>query len=193
MDFNIKLESNVSPGPGKILISEPFLQDPFFKRSVILLCKHKDAEGSFGLVLNRFLDIELNEVVDNFPAIDCRVGLGGPVEPSSLFYIHNKPQLLENSMPVCENIYLGGDFEQLKEKIMTGEITKEDIRFFIGYSGWGKNQLKSELDEKSWIVAECSGKSILKTDESDFWEKTLKDLGDNFGLLANFPEDPSLN
>ena len=76
---------------------------------------------------------------------------------------------------------------------MTGEITKEDIRFFIGYSGWGKNQLKSELDEKSWIVAECSGKSILKTDESDFWEKTLKDLGDNFGLLANFPEDPSLN
>lgn len=193
MDIEIKLDTNIAPGAGKILISEPFLEDPFFKRSVVLLCRHSLAEGSFGLVLNRFLDIEINEVITNFPAFGGRVGMGGPVEPSSLFYLHTRGKEIEDSLHVFDNIFLGGDFEKIKELLNLGIMTKKDIRFFIGYSGWAKDQLKQELEEKSWLVAETSSKSVMQSSDNNLWEKALKDLGNDFGLLANFPEDPSLN
>ncbi len=191
MEF--KFDTHITPSAGKILISEPFLQDPFFKRSVVLLCKHNDTEGSFGLVLNRFLEVSLSEVVEEFPTIDCRVGVGGPVEPSSLFYIHNVGDKIKGGMHVYEDIYLGGDYEQIKDLILTGNISEENIRFFIGYSGWGKNQLKEELKEHSWLVADMPSKVVMGTDETSFWEEAIKNLGEEFRVLANFPNDPSLN
>ncbi len=193
MDFEIQLSTDIKPEAGKILISEPFLEDPFFKRSVVLLCRHNTEEGSFGLVINRFLDVEMQEVLNDFPAFGGKVGLGGPVEPSSLFYIHTKGDILTDSVKVFDNIHLGGDFEKLKELMDLGLITDSDIRFFIGYSGWGKHQLDDELKEKSWLVTETTSEAVMQATDKHLWEQALKELGDRFSMLANFPEDPSLN
>ncbi|MGB0166512.1 MAG: YqgE/AlgH family protein [Luteibaculum sp.] len=193
MDFEINLSTDIEPSAGKILISEPFLNDPFFKRTVILLCKHESEEGTFGLVLNRFLDVELSEVLNDFPSFGGRVGLGGPVEPSSMFFLHTRGDLITDSVQVFDNIRLGGDFERVKELIDLGLISEKEIRFFIGYSGWSKNQLDNELKEKSWLVTETSSKAIMEATDKHLWEQALKDLGKRFSMLANFPEDPSLN
>lgn len=193
MEFKINLSTNVNPEAGKILISEPFLNDPFFKRSVVLLCRHNKEEGSFGLVINRFLDVEINEVLLDFPAYGGKIGMGGPVEPSSLFYIHTKGDLLPDSMPVFGDIRLGGNFDKLKELMDLGLIQESDIRFFIGYSGWSKDQLDDELNDQSWLVTETSSDAIMQATDKNLWEQVLKDLGDQFSMLANFPEDPSLN
>ena len=189
LDFS--LNTNLKPGQGKLLISEPFMMDPNFKRTVILLCEHND-KGSFGLVLNKKLDIQLHEIIEEFPKLNSAVGIGGPVEKDRLFYVHNCPDV-EDCMEVQEGIYVGGSFESLKTLISIGKIKDEDVRFFLGYSGWTENQLDGEIIENAWIVANTDPTSILNKNDEALWSESLRSLGKNFAIMASFPEDPSLN
>ena len=124
------------PRKGDFLLSEPFMKDPSFKRAVILLCEHNQT-GSFGFILNKISDFSVQELILDFPAFDAPVYLGGPVGEDTLHFLHRCGPILENSIKVRENIWWGGNFEQLKEEIRNGNIFPDDIRFFIGYSGWG--------------------------------------------------------
>lgn len=190
--INISPDNKMPPKRGRLLISEPFLADPYFKRTVVLLCEH-NAEGSFGFVLNKFVDVSVNELVDDLPEIQTRISMGGPVKSGNLYYIHTMGDRLANSLEIVDGVFMGGDFEMLKELIKLGKVTNEHVRFFVGYSGWGQDQLKEEMDERSWLVAQSDQRAIMDFNNDDLWGHTLKKMGDEFAMLANFPEDPSLN
>tara|TARA_B110000003_G_scaffold126493_2_gene128551 strand:+ start:6010 stop:6588 length:579 start_codon:yes stop_codon:yes gene_type:complete len=185
--------NQTQPQPGDILLSEPFLDDPYFGRKVVLLCEHND-EGSFGFVLNNFVDIDVDEVMDELPKLHTRISVGGPVKNGNLYYLHTRTDI-PDSIPVVGGVHMGGDFDHIKAMIEAGELTAKDIRFFIGYSGWSGQQLADEVRSRSWFVAQPQVSDIMRTDEEneDFWKRLIQELGDGFSHIANAPNDPSLN
>jgi len=189
--YPINKLNRVVPNKGHALISEPFMEDQYFKRAVVYLVEHNE-EGTVGFMLNKSLDVSLNEVLVDFPQMDCPVYLGGPVQPQNLFYLHNKGELLNDSVEIDQGVYWNGNFEQLKEAINQKMITKNDIRFFLGYSGWDAQQLKGELEENSWFVMNLPQKLLFSQTE-DLWKSILKDSGSRISPMAEFPENPSLN
>jgi putative transcriptional regulator len=192
MKFNISPDIKIKPRKGKVLLAEPFLDDPYFKRTVILLCEHNE-EGSFGFVLNNYIDIELDQVMDELPTFSTRISIGGPVNNSNLYYLHTLGEQIGDSVEVMNGIYMGGDFEILKKKLRMGQVQKDEVRFFVGYSGWSPNQLDTELGSKSWFVANVKPKLLMNTDVTDLWKKVMESMGSKGSMIANLPDDPSLN
>jgi putative transcriptional regulator len=185
--------NQAAPAAGDVLLSEPFMDDPYFGRKVVLLCEHND-EGSFGFVLNNYVDVSLNEVMDDLPAVASRISVGGPVKNSNLYYIHTREDIPE-SVPVVDGVFMGGDFEVIKELIQSNRIDASQIRFFIGYSGWSPAQLNEEIQSRSWFVSRAAQLDIMRTDEDNesYWKRLITDMGDGFEHIANAPSDPSLN
>lgn len=177
---------------GRILIAEPFMADEYFQRKVVLLCAH-DEEGSFGFILNKFVDIELTDIMREMPSLHNRIGIGGPVQNSNMYYIHTYGDMLPGSMEITEGIYVGGDFEVLKNLLLREDVDKTQIRFFVGYSGWDGEQLDEEISTDSWYVSEIGSLPLFETEQEDLWGIALKNMGGEFVKLANFPIDPSLN
>jgi putative transcriptional regulator len=192
-DFDIfKIQYNkVSPKKGRILVAEPFLQDTYFKRSIVLLTEHT-TEGSVGFVLNKPLDIKVNEVMEEFPPFKASVSIGGPVSTKTIHYIHTFGDLIPNSVHVVDNIYWGGDFEYIKVLIREEQIGSDQIRFFLGYSGWHAGQLDNELQQNSWLVTEVPS-SIIMQPKSNAWKNTLSQIGEKYKIWSGFPENPGLN
>jgi len=190
-DFlNIEHE-NLTPKQGRILISEPLLSDTYFKRSVVLITEHSD-KGAVGFVLNKPVDLPLNEVLADFPDFNAKVYVGGPVAKDTIHFLHTLGQLVPNSVHVMDNIYWGGDFDSLKELITEGIVEPSQVRFFLGYSGWSPNQLEDEIDENAWIVTKVDSEKIMSADK-DIWKETLNKLGKKYKVWANFPENPAMN
>jgi len=190
--FNLAKLNKLAPEKGKFLISEPFMEDNFFKRSVVFLCDHNE-DGSFGFVLNNILSINMQDVMEGFEAIDFEVGFGGPVNSSNLYYIHTLGDILEDSICIQDGLYTGGNFEKLQTLINTGIVTDKDVRFFLGYSGWTAGQLEKEIQDNAWIVTNPTENNIINAKEKELWKNLLNDMGGKFKVIANFPEDPSLN
>lgn len=180
------------PGRGRLLVSEPYLPDPYFRRTVVLLCEH-NAEGSFGFVLNRPMDMTVNELMENMPPIRAQVSIGGPVQSGNLYYLHTLGPHLEGSIEVVDGVFMGGDYEQLRSILTTDPKLAKHVRFFVGYSGWTENQLDRELEDRSWLISRAARSRIMHTGKRDLWADTLRTMGREFAPLANFPEDPSLN
>lgn len=179
------------PAKGRLLISEPFLPDPNFQRSVILLCDHNN-DGSFGLVLNKKMGVRMENVLPDLD-LDVPVFRGGPVELNTLHFLHTIPDLIDNSQQVTENIFWGGDFEKLKFLASTKQLNHDNIRFFIGYSGWGAGQLNMELSQNTWFITDGEINNFFVEDDEKYWRTVLKDMGGKFKVMSNFPDDPSLN
>jgi len=190
--LDISKINKLSPEKGRVLISEPFMADKHFKRSVVYLCEHNE-DGSFGFVMNNFLDVPLSELVEDIINEDFKVSFGGPVSPDNLYYIHTLKNELEGSYEVMPGLYTGGKFEDLVPLINTGVIAPNQIRFFLGYSGWESGQLEGELKINSWLVGETTTHDVLNTHDKSLWKNILKGMGGKFKMLSNFPEDPSLN
>lgn len=189
----MNLDSNIVPHSGCLLISEPFLQDENFVRSVVLLCENNE-QGSFGLVLNKLSIFKLNDLLDGCEKLDKEVYVGGPVEQNTLHFIYYGDKQLEGSVSLGNHLWWGGSFEEFVEKHEIGLVDLSDYRFFIGYSGWTNGQLDEELSENNWIV--CNNvhtKSIFSSEADDLWRVILKNMGGDFQVLANYPIDPRLN
>ena len=181
------------PKAGDLLISEPFLQDENFVRSVVLLCEHSE-EGSFGLVINKPSILKLNELVQALDFLDKEVFVGGPVEQNTLHFIYTGEQVLDGSVPLGDNIWWGGDYESLVEKLQLGLLDPDSVRFFLGYSGWGTDQLKEELDDETWIICRQNlNEQTLNLTPEELWKSLLKNMGGEFKVIANYPLDPRLN
>ncbi len=178
---------------GKVLLSEPFLSDAYFGRKAVLLCEHND-EGSFGFVLNNFVQVDLNELLDELPDWEAKISLGGPVKHSNLYYLHTKAEA-PGAVMVMDGLFMGGDFEWLKSVIDQGKVDEGELRFFIGYAGWTPGQLESEIKSHSWFVTETTIENIMdtKVEEETLWKQLIEDMGTGFGHIANAPSDPSLN
>ena len=181
------------PKKGHLLIAEPStLGDVSFNRSVILLAEHNN-EGSIGFILNKPLNYTINDLLPEIEA-SFKIYNGGPVEQDNLYFIHNIPEIIPNSIEISNGIYWGGDFETTKHLINTGEINKNNIRFFLGYSGWSVNQLEMEMQENAWIVSENSlKKKLLSKSSNQFWKEKIIEQGGEYVLFSNAPENPMLN
>lgn len=189
----LKIKSNnIAPSRGKLLISEPFLNDYFFKRSVVLLAEHNE-EGSFGVIMNKPINTKFNEVIKDFPDFDAQLYLGGPVKNDSLFFVHTLGAKISNSNEIMDGLYWGGKIDEVKEMIMLGLLDKNDIRFYIGYSGWESKQLEGELEKNSWLVSAMNTKKLLNTDTDNLWKASLDTLGSDYEIWNNFPSNPEMN
>jgi len=177
---------------GNLLIAEPStLTDASFNRAIIFLTEHNE-EGSVGFILNKPSEFLLKDLVLDMDS-DFRVYIGGPVENENLYFIHSLPHLIPDSIEVCEGIFWGGNYEAIKTYINQGLINRNEIRFFLGYSGWSVEQLEQEIKEKTWLLHKKKYTNIFTITDSEGWKDKMLEMGGAYKLWANSPEDPNLN
>lgn len=189
--FTIRPEDKI-PEKGKLLISEPFLPDTFFNRSLVYLTEHNE-KGSVGFIINKSLNLRVNDALEGFPGWDQKLTMGGPVAPDTLHYLHTLGEDVPDCTNVADGIFWGGNIEVIKELISSGSVNSGDIRFFLGYSGWGEGQLEKELKENSWVIADTIPDVIMKYRKDDSWKMVLRSLKKRYRLWADFPESPEMN
>ncbi len=178
---------------GTFLIATPDIENGIFFRSVILLCEHT-ANGSFGLVINKNLDLELPEEILNIqqmanPHVSIRAG--GPVQTSQMMLLHTSADLSQQTLKICDGVYLGGDLQFLQEA-----ITEENGPFIylcFGYAGWGAGQLEREFLDGSWLLFPATEQHIFHTSPDKLWQQLLREMGGKYATLSMIPEDLSLN
>lgn len=196
IDFDILSMKIKQPEPqcGSLLIAEPLLVDGCFSRSTVCVIDHNADTGTMGLVTNRMSAYKLQELVDGIDsAEDIPVFIGGPVHKERLYYLHTFGAEIPDSIDVCDGLYVGGDFDRVKEIINMGAITRGNIRFFVGYSGWEKGQLRGELDRYEWAVGKCNPVDLLLLEENEAWRKAVSDMGERYRVWLNIPIDAALN
>ena len=177
---------------GQLLLDSGQLRGSFFERTVVLVCQH-DSEGAFGLVLNRSTGSKVGEmVVADLP--DTLKGFtlyhGGPVQTTALSFLHSDTFLPDaNVMP---NLSLGHSLDTLLE---LGEsfAPGRKLKLFAGYAGWSPGQLEDEMKRKAWLTHPASLELVFETNPEELWKKILHDKGWKYRLIAQMPEDPSLN
>ncbi len=181
------------PNKGHLLIAEPsIIGDISFNRSVILLADYNEA-GSIGFILNKPLEYTLNELIPETSST-FKVHNGGPVEQDNLYFIHRVPDLIPESIEISNGVFWGGDFNIVLKLLDEHKLTSSDIRFFLGYSGWDAKQLDDELESNAWIISENVYKNELIEKSCDsFWKEKMLELGGDYSLWSNAPENPSYN
>ncbi|WJJ98242.1 YqgE/AlgH family protein [Algibacter luteus] len=181
------------PKKGDLLIAEPaIIGDVSFNRSIVLLADHTD-QGSIGFILNKPLEYNINDLIPEVEAT-FKVYNGGPVEQDNLYFIHKVPKLIPNSIEISLGIYWGGDFSKVAELIKDGTLQENDIKFFLGYSGWDSSQLENELKANSWVVTEnIYKKNIIEKNYESFWKEKMLEFGGEYSIWSNAPENPSYN
>jgi putative transcriptional regulator len=191
MEF-FEYKNKIKPQKGRILVSEPYLPDPNFERTIILLCEHNE-EGSFGFVLNKISETTVKEVIEEGKSVEGKLYIGGPVQQDTLHFVH-RCAAVEEAIEIADGIYWGGDFEKLLFLIETQQIEATDVKFFLGYSGWSAGQLDEELKAASWIVSDqVTPELIFETFPDKMWQTALKTMGGRFSVYSNYPVDPRLN
>lgn len=186
--------NDILPAQGSILISEPFLQDAYFQRSVVLLVDHTK-EGSMGFVLNKKTELIVNTFFPDLKELpDMPIYLGGPVSANRLFFIHSLGDIIiPDSVKINEHLYFDGDFEALKRYVMNGYSIEGKVKFFLGYSGWTEGQLGNEINKNSWVVSNSTNHNVLSAEDETFWKRSLESLGSQYETWAKYPKDPYLN
>ena len=181
--------NSYEPKQGKVLISEPLMNDFHFGRSVVLLIDHVASEGSFGIIINKKLDVLVSQAVDEFSDFEAPVYLGGPVADNQLFFIHTLGDMIPEACPIIDGLYWGGDHETLATLIHTGIANESNVRFYLGYSGWDAGQLVDELVRNSWLVSDITAKQYLETPPEKMWQTFVDRMGPSYEMWRRFPKD----
>jgi putative transcriptional regulator len=178
---------------GQILISEPFLPDPNFRRTVIFLAEYSEL-GAVGYVLNHKTDFAVNLLIKELDFVYNTVYQGGPVELESFHYFHTYANIA-NATHIKDSIYWGGDFDELIKGLKDGTFAEDNCMFFIGYSGWAAGQLEEEVAEGSWILTDLDDSLILNApiEDKELWKEAIKSADGADSLLYNSPLEPNLN
>ena len=176
---------------GQLLVAGPALLDPNFHRTVVLVCEHDD-NGAMGLVLNRPspipADQAIPELADALPDDDT-LWVGGPVQTTSVVVLGDFADGDQPSMPVHGDVGL-----VLPEADLARVGTQvRRVRAFLGFAGWGPEQLDSELERDDWIVADFAPDDAFTADPEHLWARVLERKGGRYALLATMPPDPSMN
>lgn len=173
---------------GQLLVGANHLQDPNFHRTVVLLLEHND-EGAFGVVLNRPLEVEVDDVLPGWSDVvdaPTRVFQGGPVGLDGAIGVAVGGPSLELMAPPFGLVDLDADPASL-----VGAFT--GLRVFAGHSGWGGGQLEAELEERSWFVVPALVGDAFTPRPEQLWRQVLRRQGGDLAMVANFPEDARLN
>lgn len=177
---------------GKLLLDSGQLRGSFFQRTVVLICQH-DADGAFGLVLNRETGSQAGEVVvADLPETlkSLPLFVGGPVQPTALSYLHADSFLSEAN--VMANLNVGHSLDSLME-IGESFSGSQQLKLFAGYAGWSAGQLEDEMQRGAWITHPASLDLVFDPEIDRLWQKILSGKGWKYRLLAQMPEDPSVN
>ena len=180
---------------GSLLIANPVLPDPNFSRTVILLCDH-DEQGSFGLVINRSTQLKAPDLFLNINILKSyneKIYLGGPVSQSMVFFLCRSPSAAGKLDEVCSGVYLGSNLETLESLYASLKNPEQDIRFYLGYSGWSGGQLAEEMEQNSWLVQKANEQFIFLDSESLIWPKAVNSLGEKYQYLTKAPVNPQWN
>ena len=186
--YGQKVNNRTEVRKGDLLLAEPFMKDPNFSRSVILVCENDVENGSFGLIINQVTDMMLSHVLEDFGQ-DGQLYTGGPVERDTLHFLHAEENI-EGAVPIRDGIYWGGNPEQLR--LMMDDDSPQ-TRFYLGYSGWDEQQLKDEIKQEAWIISEHNLHQVLSFSAENMWRDTLRQMGGWYKAVSNFPKDPMLN
>lgn len=192
--FRINLPTS-QPRPGVLLVAEPFLREDYFNHAVITLIEFGEGESAMGLVLNKPTAYTLGEAIEGIDDdIDIPIYCGGPVSCDRMFYIHSLGDQLPHSQKLTDDLYIGGDFESVKNYVNTGNPTEGVIRFFVGYSGWDPGQLEEEIANHVWAVAPRPANSeILREDGDSFWYHIVRSMGEPYRNWLYHPLNPQFN
>lgn len=184
----------LKPGVGKLLLSGPFLSDPNFRRSVVLLVSHDYEKGIIGFVLNQVSEMTIGSLLPELEGCDFKVFTGGPLGLETLSFIHCCHDKLQSGVHIVGDIYVGGDRELMYDLINSGEIREEDVKFFIGYTGWSGEQLDQEMAEEEWFVADQFHRELpFENTRQEMWREVIVDLGPKFAQFVNYPINPRFN
>ncbi len=178
--------------PGKLLLASANLLESNFKRTVLLMCEHND-EGSIGFILNRPMEFKVCEAISGFDDIDEPLHMGGPVQVDTVHFMHARGDVIDGSVEVIPGLFWGGDKEQLSYLINTGVIKPSEVRFFLGYAGWGAGQLEDEFEEGSWYTADASSEQVFTDEYERLWSRSVRSKGGEYCYVANSPELPGMN
>jgi putative transcriptional regulator len=192
LDFFKIQHNNNLPAKGKVLVAEPFLQDSYFKRSVVLITEYND-EGTLGFVLNNPIDFRIDEILKGFPSANSLVSIGGPVRTDTIHYLHTLGHVIPDSEEVMDQIYWGGNLEVIRAGIQDGWIEEHQVRFFVGYSSWHPGQLEREIGENSWLVTDIDRLDVMHGSDVRLWESILKNEDERYQMWTRYPEDPAWN
>ena len=192
MDFlENKPINNQKPAAGKLLIAEPFLTDPNFSRTVILLCEHS-LQGTVGFILNRPTELTLGDLLPELYTPSLLVYQGGPVQMDTLHMLHRLPGTFGGN-EITSGTFWGGSYEALQTVVENNACDEGDLKLYVGYAGWTKDQLTKEMEEGSWLVASPTQNILFETPPDEIWKESIKLLGKDYAYLANMPLDPQLN
>lgn len=177
---------------GILLIANAELKDQNFRRTVVLLCEHNDG-GTFGLILNRPLELGMIDVIDDYTGENLPLYWGGPVQPNTIHVLHRYGNLVSDCTEVADGVYWGGDYEQIKSLLDTRQVDPKGFKFFLGYSGWGEEQLEDEMKGRSWYLFPGDAHTVFEEDAERMWSRVLRKKGGDYAIVAMFPQDPQLN
>ncbi len=177
---------------GQFLLDGGNLAGSWFQRTVVLICQH-NAEGAFGLVLNRPAGAQVGDALEGDLPEDLKgmpLLFGGPVQTGALSFLRSDPFLPDAS--IMPNLELGHSLEELLE--LAGDFsTGRQLKVFAGYAGWSPGQLDSEMEREAWITHPATLELVFDSDPSTLWQRILRSKGGLFRLLAEAPEDPLSN
>lgn len=178
---------------GTFLIATPEIDTGIFFRGVVLVCEH-NPNGSFGLIINKTLNLELPEDIINLnnlanPRVSVRAG--GPVQTNQMMLLHTSEHIPNQTLQICNGVYLGGDLQFLQEAI-TDEHGPE-VQLCFGYAGWGSGQLEREFLDGSWFIYPASARHIFNTPAEKLWQTLLREMGGKYATLSMIPEDLTVN
>lgn len=179
---------------GDLLIASPAIIDDInFHRTIVLIAENDLGNGTIGFVINQKTNIYLSQLLDGC-SLKHPVYYGGPVERNSILFVHRLGSIIPNSYPIDDGLFWTVDYKAIIKCTEEYNTRENDIRSFLGYSGWDKGQLQQELEEKSWIVVKNKWKDkLLSLNSEQLWRDQMLDQGGNFRLWANSPDDPQLN
>ncbi len=178
---------------GQILISEPFMEDPNFKQSVVLICDYEPDHGTVGFILNKPLDVKVGDLLQDFPEFDEDIYMGGPVGHDTIHYVHSRGDVIDDAVFIRDGLWWGGNFEKLKFLIENKVITGSDIKFFVGYSGWSLGQLDNELEMGSWVVDTMDNNYLINIPSDKLWKSSMANISDHLAIIADIPDHLNLN
>ena len=177
---------------GKILLSTPeLLMDHIFNQSIILLTEHNKKE-TMGFMINKPMPLRLDDLFNDIP-LNFQIWNGGPVETGSLFYIHNISKLPDAILFDKKNeLYIGGDFQILKKMLLNTEIDENNIKFFLGYTGWHHIQIQEEIEENAWVIMN-NNINLFHLNPKNIWKEKLVEHNPKNIVWKNAPLNPNLN
>jgi putative transcriptional regulator len=181
---------------GTLLAAWPDMRDPNFMHAVVLVCQHGE-EGAYGLVLNRPTEFAVHQLLPDHPTLgEARLAVhcGGPVDHTSMQFVHRAPKRVPGGIPLANGLYLGGELEALGRYLTADpDAAERDVRVFVGYSGWGAGQLETELGTGSWLPVPFQIDAVFSTDAAATWRRVVRSAGGPGRVLADLPPDVSWN